>query len=95
MKLINLIALLILLTILTSCKSVEYIYPEIPQPKLRYRPIYPDVNFITVDINDPDSNALMTKEDVEDLSDYIVSLREYAFLLEIDLVYYKDATDFQ
>lgn len=67
----------------------------IPAPPGRVIPEFPDVKFTTVDINDPDSNALMTKEDVEDLSDYIISLREYAFLLEIDLVYYKDATDFQ
>jgi hypothetical protein len=87
---------LLSLNSLIACKTItEYIYPEIPTPPERYLPVYPDIVFVTVDINDPDSGILITKEDAEELHDYIVSLREYAFLLEIDIIYYKDATDFQ
>jgi hypothetical protein len=95
MRMINLTVLLILLTVLTSCKTTEYIYPEIPESPVRIMPIYPKIVFVTMDINNPDSDALMTKGHVDQLFDYIVSLREYAFLLEIDILYYKDITDFQ
>jgi len=79
------------LNCLISCKSIEYIYPDIPAPPDRECPEYPTVNFTAIDEN----NLLISLDDSKLLYKYIIDLQEYAFLLEADKLYYKDVTDFQ
>lgn len=84
----------LLLTILTACQSspeLVFIYPKVPEPAVIEKPIRPDWKFLT--LPDYPEYVLLTVSDSDLLHDYIATMQGYGKLLQIDLRYYRLATD--
>ena len=74
---------------LTSCKTTPvYIYPDIAVIPEHAKPVYPPIQFTAVDNN----HLLISLDDSKALYKYIVSMMEYALLLETDIKYYVNVT---
>ena len=82
-----------LLLLFLSCKSTPvYIYPDIAILPGHEKPFL--INPILTKVNPEDkfSDLLISCEDADIIHDYIISLREYAQLLEADIKFYVNVT---